>query len=90
MVSCSTDCAGNSCESIYNLAGGCFIPSLSSSSDCSVYSATYGVATEWFKNSTCVLPDAPESQCSMVFFFFNYHLLLNIIIPPSLTPFSPL
>ena len=70
---CTTDCVGNSCESIYKLEGGCFLPSLTSAFDCFAYSSIYNITTEWYKSSVCTLPTiVSENECAEVFFIFSF------------------
>ena len=79
---CTTDCVGNSCESILNLEGACFVPSVNSSSDCSGYATRNTVTSEWYDDE-CVLNlvssqaecSAVHSQLSSLSSFFSSHLL---------------
>ena len=75
---CSTDCPGNSCESVYLLSGGCFVPFVSSDFDCTLYASTNNIESDWFKDSLCVLPTVlSESDCTQV--SFSLFSLLSLL-----------
>jgi len=62
-VQCTTECAGESCESIGNMKGVCYAFDVDSSVSCELYGSENSVVTEWYQNSLCVL-DAVSSQDS--------------------------
>ena len=85
---CSTDCLGDSCESVYSFAGGCFVPSLLTSSDCSLFSSENDIPTEWYKDELCVLSTVlSEVGCGEVDFFFFFFGYFSIYFDESLLNF---
>ena len=66
-VGCSADCAGESCESIHNLVGGCFVSNISSSFGCSAYGVANNETVEWYNDELCALPEIVSlSSCQML------------------------
>ena len=61
---CTQDCVGNSCESILKMDGACFVPSITSSGDCSLYSSDNDVAAEWYDDACVLSLITSETDCS--------------------------
>ena len=63
-ASCSVDCVGDSCASVYGYDGVCVAPATSQTA-CNATATSLGTSF-LFKNNTCVLPNVTQSQCSQV------------------------
>ena len=64
---CTTDCFGESCESITNIEGVCYASDVDSLESCELYGSDNSVVTEWYQGNLCVLDGVSSSDsCSLV------------------------
>ena len=64
---CTTDCPGESCESITNIQGVCYASNVDSLASCDLYGSDNSVVTVWYQDALCILdPVSSEESCSQV------------------------